>query len=77
MRWGEHAGFSEHLALNLKTPIDVIAINDGGETTTRKSFTRRPNALAGKKMVIWQFPVRDLTNPESRWEIVKLSPPRI
>ncbi len=76
MGWGEYAGFSEHLALNLGMPIDVIAINDGGATTSRQSFARRPNALAGKKLVIWQFAVRDLTNPESKWEIVKLSPPK-
>ncbi|MGQ9608337.1 MAG: alginate O-acetyltransferase AlgX-related protein [bacterium] len=77
MGWGESAGFSEHLALNLKIPIDVIAINDGGATKSRQSFARRHNALAGKKLVIWQFAVRDLTNPESKWEIVKISPPRI
>ncbi len=77
MGWGEYAGFSEHLALNLGLPVDVVAINDGGATTSRESFARRHNALAGKKLVIWQFAVRDLTNPESRWEIVKLSPPKI
>jgi hypothetical protein len=72
MGWGENAGFAEHLALNLGVPIDVIAINDGGATGSREQLARRPNALEGKKLVIWQFPTRDLTNPESQWKIVNL-----
>jgi len=76
MGWGENAGLAEHLSLNLGIPIDVIAINDGGATGSREQLARRPNALAGKKLVIWQFPTRDLTNPESQWKIVNLPKPQ-
>jgi hypothetical protein len=75
MGWGEHAGFAEHLALNLGMPIDVIAINDGGATGSREQLARRANALVGKKLVIWQFPTRDLTNPESQWKIINIPKP--
>jgi hypothetical protein len=75
MKWGDHGGFSEHLALHLGIPIDVIAINNGGASISRESLARRPNALVGKKLVIWQFATRDLVNPESNWNIVKISPP--
>lgn len=74
--WGEHSGLAEHLALQLGVPIDVIAINDGGPTTSRESLARRPNALVGKKLVIWQFATRDLVNPESEWKIVNIPKPQ-
>lgn len=77
MGLGDHAGLTEHLAHNLGISLDVIAINDGGPTTTREQLARRPNALAGKNLVIWQFATRDLTNPESLWKIVKLPEPKI
>jgi alginate O-acetyltransferase complex protein AlgJ len=77
MGWGEHAGFGEHLAYHLGTPLDAIAINDGGATTTRESLARRQNALMGKKLVIWQFPTRDLVNPKSEWKIVEIPKPEI
>ncbi len=75
MGWGENAGFSEHLAYNLNIPIDVIALNDGGATGSREQLARRPNALTDKKLVIWQFPTRDLTNPESQWKIINIPKP--
>ncbi len=77
MGWGEHGGLGEHLALQLGVPIDVIAINDGGATTSRESLARRSNALIGKRLVIWQFATRDLVNPESEWKIVNIPKPQI
>ena len=75
MGWGEYAGLSEHLAYNLGISIDVIALNDGGATGSREQLARRPNALVGKKLVIWQFPTRDLTNPDSQWKIINIPKP--
>lgn len=75
MKWGDHGGFFEHLALHLGIPIDVIAINNGGASISRESLARRPDALVGKKLVIWQFATRDLVNPESNWNIVRIPPP--
>jgi len=77
MGWGENSGLGEHLALQLGLPVDIIAINDGGPTTSRESLVRRQNALVGKKLVIWQFPTRDLINPESDWKIVNVPEPQI
>jgi alginate O-acetyltransferase complex protein AlgJ len=76
MGWGEHAGLAEHLALQLGVSIDVIAINDGGPTTTRESLARRANALVGKRLVIWQFATRDLVDPGSEWKIVNIPKPQ-
>ena len=77
MGFGEKAGLAERLALKLGVPIDVIAINDGGPTSTREQLARRTNALVGKKLIIWQFATRDLTNPESQWKVVKLPEPKV
>ena len=76
MGWGEGRGFAEHLMLNLGIPIDVIALNDGGANGSREQLARRPNALVGKKLVIWQFATRDLTNPETQWKIVNIPKPK-
>ncbi len=77
MGWGKYGGLGEHLALQLGIPIDTIAINDGGATTSRESLARRTNALVGKKLVIWQFPTRDLVSPESEWKIVDIPKPQM
>ena len=75
MGWGEYGGLAEHLAYNLGIPIDAIALNDGGATGSREQLARRAYALGGKKVVIWQFPTRDLTNPESQWKIINIPKP--
>jgi alginate O-acetyltransferase complex protein AlgJ len=60
MGWGDHAGLAEQLAYRLGRPLDVIAMNDGGVNRARVALARRPEPLAGKKVVIWQFAVREL-----------------
>ncbi|MBD3180688.1 hypothetical protein GF312_00245 [Candidatus Poribacteria bacterium] len=77
MGWGENSGFGEHLADQLGASLDIIAINDGGPTTTRETLARRPDALVGKKLVIWQFATRDLTKMDSQWKIVDIPMPKI
>ncbi len=72
MGWGDHAGLGEHLALRLGRPIDIIALNDGGVNTARISFARRPDALAGKRVVVWQFAARDLVVKNGEWQVVEI-----
>lgn len=69
------AGLAEHLALHLKCPLDVIAISGGGASETREALRRRPGGLDGKRIVAWQFSMRDLAGDPGRWRRVPLPPP--
>lgn len=74
MGWGEGAGFAPQLARSLQRPVDTIVINAGGSHTSRQrlagEMSRNPNRLAGKKIVIWQFAMRDLLFGD--WKIFHL-----
>jgi alginate O-acetyltransferase complex protein AlgJ len=73
--WGDAAGFPAQLARFLSRPVDVITRNGSGATATRRELARRPAALRGKRVVIWEFAVRELTL--ANWEVVRLpGPPR-
>jgi len=69
---GEHAGFAEHLALELGTPLDVIALAGGSARAVREALARREGGLVGKKVVVWQFSLRDFIGDPSKWERVEL-----
>jgi hypothetical protein len=70
------AGFIAHLARNLKRPLASI-VNDGGASTlVRQELARRPQLLAGKKIVIWEFVERDLRYGTDGWKPVPLTPSR-
>ena len=64
MGWGTRAGFAETLAHELGRPIDVIARNDAGAHATRdvlsSEFLRGRDRLEGKKVVVWEFAIREL-----------------
>ena len=61
LNWGEHAGFAQHLALELGQPIDVIAMNGQASTGVRKALAKRGREhLSKKKVVIWTIAARDL-----------------
>jgi alginate O-acetyltransferase complex protein AlgJ len=64
MGWGQAAGLGPQLALALRRPVDVIAQNDAGAFATRQLLARAlaggEDRLAGKKVVIWQFAMREL-----------------
>ena len=64
--WGEGAGLAEHLSWRLGRPIDRIAINAGGSLTVRQNLARNPTRLDGKKIVIYEFAVRELTSGDWR-----------
>ena len=68
--WGCSAGFAEHLSLALQKPLDRIAINAGGAFTTRQTLARSPERLEGKKIVIYEFAMRDLASGD--WKVLPL-----
>jgi alginate O-acetyltransferase complex protein AlgJ len=65
MGWGAGAGFGGHLAVALGRPVDVIAQNDSGAFATRQALSLElaggNDRLAGKRVVIWEFAVRELS----------------
>ena len=68
--WGTGSGLAEHLSLALQMPLDRIAINAGGATTTRQTLARSPERLEGKKIVIYEFAMRDLAVGD--WKVLPL-----
>jgi hypothetical protein len=65
MGWGAGAGFGAQLAVALGRPVDVIAQNDSGAFATRQALSLElaggNDRLAGKRVVIWEFAVRELS----------------
>ena len=71
------AGFVAHLARELRMPIASI-VNDGGASTlVRQELNRRPELLAGKKLIVWEFVERDLRFGTEGWKIVPLPGGRV
>lgn len=64
MGWSDGGGFAKMLSFFLKKPVDVIARNDSGAYATRQllanELKRGRDRLAGKKIVIWEFVIREL-----------------
>lgn len=62
--WGESAGLVEQLSWQLRRPVDRIVRNDEGAYATRERLAQELAAgsdrLAGKKIVIWEFTMREL-----------------
>jgi len=66
------AGFIEHLAFHLGQPLTSL-VNDGGASTlVRQQLTRRPEWLANKEVVIWEFVERDIRFGTEGWQVVLL-----
>lgn len=65
LKWGEHAGLAEQLSFQLQSPVDAILQNDAASYATierlNKDLRQGRDRLKGKKVVIWQFIVRELT----------------
>lgn len=74
MGWGGSAGFAEQLSYYLKQPLDRIVQNDAGAIAGRRmlrqELARGKDRLAEKKLVIWQFAVRELAFGD--WQPIEL-----
>jgi alginate O-acetyltransferase complex protein AlgJ len=68
MGWGEGAGFGPTLARYLQRPVDAIVINGKGASGTRAELARRPEGLSGKRVIIWEFAVRELV--DASWDVI-------
>ncbi len=71
--WGTGAGLAEQLAFALQRPVDRIALNAGGAHAAREALAREPGRLQGKRVVIYQFAVRELASGD--WRRVPLVSP--
>jgi hypothetical protein len=75
MGWGESAGFAEHLSCALGgQPLDCILRNSDGSFATREILSRElahgRDRLAGKKIVLWEFTVRELAF--GNWKLIDM-----
>src|SRR5262249_9517222 len=69
------AGFVAHLGRALGRPLASI-INDGGASTlVRQELFRRPQLLANKKVVVWEFVERDLRLGTEGWQLIPIGGP--
>jgi hypothetical protein len=73
------AGLPDQLAFELGAPVDVLALRGSGATSARVSLARRaratPDYLASKKVIIWCFGARELTQADA-WKLVPLTRPQ-
>jgi len=66
------AGFIAQLARELGLGVTSI-VNDGGASTlVRQELGRKPQLLANKKVVVWEFVERDIRFGTEGWQIVLL-----
>jgi len=75
MGWGESAGFTEHLSRAMGgQPLDCILRNSDAAFATREILSRElasgRDRLAGKKLVVWEFAVRELMF--GNWKLLDL-----
>ena len=68
--WGVGAGLAEQLSYHLQSPVDKIALNAGGASAARGALQRRLSSpaagLKGKRVVVYQFAVRELLQGDWR-----------
>jgi hypothetical protein len=73
MGWGTSAGFVEQLSFALRRPVDRLVQNDEGAFATRAMLQRDPSRLDGKRVVVYQFAVRELAFGD--WKVLPLPRP--
>jgi alginate O-acetyltransferase complex protein AlgJ len=71
------AGLPDQLAFELGLALDVVAVRGSGATSARVNLLRRaqadPDYLGGKRLVIWCFAARELTESDG-WRHVPITP---
>jgi hypothetical protein len=74
MGWGASAGFAEQVSFRLGRSLDALRRNDHGAFATRQmladELARGEDRLAGKRLVIWQFTARELSQGD--WKLIEL-----
>ncbi len=74
MGWGEAGGFGEHLGAALRRPVLSLLRNDAGASATREllalDLARGIDRLAGIRVVVWQFAMREFRNGD--WRMIAL-----
>jgi SGNH hydrolase-like domain, acetyltransferase AlgX len=75
MGWGESAGFAEQLSRSLGgQPLDCILRNSDGSFATREILSRElvrgRDRLMGKKVVVWEFAIRELAF--GNWKLLEM-----
>ena len=75
MKWGTDSGLAEALGYQLGRPVDAILRNDAGAFATRQllanELKRGRDRLAGKKVVVWEFAIRELANGD--WKMLDMT----
>jgi hypothetical protein len=66
------AGLPDQLAHELGFAVDLVGVRGSGATPARINLARRPNALAGKRLVVWCFGARELTEAAQGWAKVPI-----
>ncbi len=69
------SGLPENLAAKIGFAPDTVAVMGSGATPARINLARRADNLAGKKMVVWCFTVREFTESTQGWGKVPLIKP--
>lgn len=76
MGWGGGAGFIEQLSYALQRPLDRITRNDNASYAPREflaaEMAKGRDRLAGKRLVIYQFAIRELA--VGNWKRIDLKP---
>ncbi|HYN07387.1 MAG TPA: hypothetical protein VES67_08360 [Vicinamibacterales bacterium] len=68
----ESAGLIEHFSYALRRPVDRLVENGRAAFATREMLQRDPARLGGKRLVVYQFAVRELTIGD--WKMIALTP---
>lgn len=71
--YAEGCGLADHLALQLQMRMDVIGVRGSGANAARLNWRRRENPLAGKKLVIWCFSMREFTENTDGWRVIPMT----
>ena len=76
MQWGTDGGLAEALGSLTGSPVDAVIRNDSGAFATRQllagELKRGHDRLAGKKVVVWEFAIRELANGD--WKLLDMTP---
>jgi alginate O-acetyltransferase complex protein AlgJ len=67
------AGLPEQLALELGFAVDLVGVRGSGATPARINLARRKEGLTGKRLVVWVFGARELSEAAQGWAKVPVA----